>query len=74
MKTPKEILDKYCGLALSMLSKETEFQNRILNAMKEYAENACKEQRKDCANKVVGIWTESELVDRVLECELTDLK
>ena len=46
----------------------------FINAMNEFAEDACKEQRKICSNKCVGIWTESELVDRVLESETPDFK
>ena len=40
----------------------------------EYAKAKCKEQREICSNKCVGIWTESELVDRVLESETPDFK
>ena len=48
--------------------------DQILEAMQEYAKAKCKEQREICSNKCVGIWTESELVDRVLESETPDFE
>jgi len=45
--TKEEILNKHCGLALSMLSKEETFKNQILAAMEEYKNESKKRRNKE---------------------------
>lgn len=50
METKEDILEKYCGDTLSMLSKEKHFKQQILNAMKEFAD----QEREDIKQWLIG--------------------
>lgn len=74
MKTAKQIALKIEKDFQKFFKVKHEFKNAVEKAMTEFAKAACKEQRKNCSNNCVGIWTESELVDRMLKAPLPELK
>jgi hypothetical protein len=69
MRTADEILEE------NFPTPDDEDRQMIINAMKEYAKEACEEQRKICSNKPDG-WDNDaySLSQKILNAPLPELK